>query len=103
MCWFTFASRSERECYSHVSRSSHRVACTKCDLIRPRAGDRGGLKITPLARPWRPRAEGVTNHDLWDFAPTAPDPYALLPHSRNVDLDHKQVVKQHRGRLDRAA
>jgi alpha,alpha-trehalose phosphorylase len=41
-----------------------------------------------------PQAEGFTEHQVWDFAHTAPDQYPLLFHFPYVDLYRKQVVKQ---------
>ncbi len=41
-----------------------------------------------------PQAEGFTQHEVWDFAATAPDQYPLLLHFPYFDLYRKQVVKQ---------
>lgn len=41
-----------------------------------------------------PQAEGFTEHQRWDFAPTTPEQYPLLLHFPYVDLYRKQVVKQ---------
>ncbi len=41
-----------------------------------------------------PQAEGFTEHQLWNFADTAPDQYPLLLHFPYFDLYRKQVVKQ---------
>ncbi|MDQ2759751.1 MAG: family 65 glycosyl hydrolase [Actinomycetota bacterium] len=41
-----------------------------------------------------PQAEGFTEHQLWDFAHTAPEQYPLLLHFPYVELYRKQVVKQ---------
>jgi alpha,alpha-trehalose phosphorylase len=41
-----------------------------------------------------PQAESFTEHELWDFALTAPEQYPLLLHFPNFDLYRKQVVKQ---------
>ncbi len=41
-----------------------------------------------------PQAEGFTEHEVWDFAATAPDQYPLLLHFPYFDLYRKQVVKQ---------
>ena len=41
-----------------------------------------------------PQSEGFTDHELWDFARTAPDQYPLLLHFPYFDLYRKQVVKQ---------
>jgi alpha,alpha-trehalose phosphorylase len=41
-----------------------------------------------------PQAEGFTEHQLWDFAATAPEQYPLMLHFPYVDLYRKQVVKQ---------
>jgi alpha,alpha-trehalose phosphorylase len=40
------------------------------------------------------QAEGYTQHQLWDFAATAPDQYPLFLHFPYFDLYRKQVVKQ---------
>jgi alpha,alpha-trehalose phosphorylase len=41
-----------------------------------------------------PQADGFTDHELWDFAATAPEQYPLLLHFPYFDLYRKQVVKQ---------
>ncbi len=41
-----------------------------------------------------PQAESFTEHEVWDFAGTAPDQYPLLLHFPYFDLYRKQVVKQ---------
>src|SRR5216683_3877409 len=41
-----------------------------------------------------PQAESFTEHEVWDFAHTAPDQYPLLLHFPYFDLYRKQVVKQ---------
>jgi alpha,alpha-trehalose phosphorylase len=41
-----------------------------------------------------PQAEGFTEHQVWDFARTAPEQYPLLLHFPYFDLYRKQVVKQ---------
>ncbi len=41
-----------------------------------------------------PQAERFTDHEVWDFANTAPDQYPLLLHFPYFDLYRKQVVKQ---------
>jgi alpha,alpha-trehalose phosphorylase len=41
-----------------------------------------------------PQAESFTQHELWDFAATAPDQYPLLLHFPYFQLYRKQVVKQ---------
>src|SRR5258707_3538263 len=41
-----------------------------------------------------PQAQSVTEHEVWDFAHTAPDQYPLLLHFPYFDLYRKQVVKQ---------
>ena len=41
-----------------------------------------------------PQAEGFTEHEIWDFAATAPEQYPLLLHFPYFDLYRKQVVKQ---------
>ena len=41
-----------------------------------------------------PQAEGFTQHQVWDFAHTAPEQYPLLLHFPYFDLYRKQVVKQ---------
>ena len=41
-----------------------------------------------------PQSEGFTEHEVWDFANTAPDQYPLLLHFPYFDLYRKQVVKQ---------
>jgi alpha,alpha-trehalose phosphorylase len=41
-----------------------------------------------------PQAESFTEHEVWDFAHTAPDQYPLLLHFPYFDLYRKQVIKQ---------
>jgi len=41
-----------------------------------------------------PQDESFTEHEVWDFAHTAPDQYPLLLHFPYFDLYRKQVVKQ---------
>jgi alpha,alpha-trehalose phosphorylase len=41
-----------------------------------------------------PQAEAFTEHQVWDFARTAPEQYPLLLHFPYFDLYRKQVVKQ---------
>ncbi len=41
-----------------------------------------------------PQAESFTEHEVWDFASTAPDQYPLLLHFPYFDLYRKQVLKQ---------
>src|SRR5712692_7419410 len=41
-----------------------------------------------------PQAESFTEHEVWDFADTAPDQYPLLLHFPYFDLYRKQVIKQ---------
>jgi alpha,alpha-trehalose phosphorylase len=41
-----------------------------------------------------PQSEGFTDHQVWDFARTAPEEYPLLLHFPYFDLYRKQVVKQ---------
>lgn len=41
-----------------------------------------------------PQDESFTEHEVWDFAGTAPDLYPLLLHFPYFDLYRKQVVKQ---------
>ncbi|HJT57813.1 MAG TPA: glycosyl hydrolase family 65 protein [Ktedonobacteraceae bacterium] len=41
-----------------------------------------------------PQAESFTEHEVWDFAGTAPDQYPLLLHFPYFDLYRKQVIKQ---------
>ncbi|MBO0794480.1 MAG: glycoside hydrolase family 65 protein, partial [Ktedonobacteraceae bacterium] len=41
-----------------------------------------------------PQAEAFTDHEVWDFASTAPEQYPLLLHFPYFDLYRKQVVKQ---------
>ena len=41
-----------------------------------------------------PQDETFTEHEVWDFAHTAPDEYPLLLHFTYFDLYRKQVVKQ---------
>lgn len=41
-----------------------------------------------------PQAESFTEHEVWNFANTAPDQYPLLLHFPYFDLYRKQVVKQ---------
>jgi alpha,alpha-trehalose phosphorylase len=41
-----------------------------------------------------PQAERFTDHEVWDFANTAPDQYPLLLHFPYFDLYRKQVIKQ---------
>jgi alpha,alpha-trehalose phosphorylase len=41
-----------------------------------------------------PQAESFTEHDVWDFADTAPNQYPLFLHFPYFDLYRKQVVKQ---------
>ncbi|MFL5664609.1 MAG: glycoside hydrolase family 65 protein [Ktedonobacteraceae bacterium] len=41
-----------------------------------------------------PQDENFTEHEVWDFASTAPDQYPLLLHFTYFDLYRKQVVKQ---------
>jgi len=41
-----------------------------------------------------PQSEGFTDHQVWDFAGTAPDHYPLLLHFPYFDLYRKQVIKQ---------
>jgi alpha,alpha-trehalose phosphorylase len=41
-----------------------------------------------------PQSEGFTDHQIWDFANTAPEQYPLLLHFPYFDLYRKQVVKQ---------
>ncbi|HEX2703835.1 MAG TPA: glycosyl hydrolase family 65 protein [Solirubrobacteraceae bacterium] len=41
-----------------------------------------------------PQAEGFSQHQVWDFANTAPDKYPLLLYFPYLDLYRKQVVKQ---------
>jgi alpha,alpha-trehalose phosphorylase len=41
-----------------------------------------------------PQAEAFTEHEVWDFAGTAPEQYPLLLHFPYFDLYRKQVVKQ---------
>jgi alpha,alpha-trehalose phosphorylase len=41
-----------------------------------------------------PQADEFTEHDVWDFAHTAPEQYPLLLHFPYFDLYRKQVVKQ---------
>jgi alpha,alpha-trehalose phosphorylase len=41
-----------------------------------------------------PQDESFTEHEVWDFAHTAPDQYPLLLHFTYFDLYRKQVVKQ---------
>jgi len=40
------------------------------------------------------QAEAFTEHEVWDFAGTAPEQYPLLLHFPDFDLYRKQVVKQ---------
>jgi alpha,alpha-trehalose phosphorylase len=46
------------------------------------------------ARDVHPQAESFTQHQVWDFASTAPEQYPLLLHFPYFDLYRKQVVKQ---------
>jgi alpha,alpha-trehalose phosphorylase len=41
-----------------------------------------------------PQAEGFTDHEVWNFARTAPDQYPLMLHFPYFDLYRKQVAKQ---------
>jgi alpha,alpha-trehalose phosphorylase len=41
-----------------------------------------------------PQAESFTEHQVWNFAGTAPDQYPLLLHFPYFDLYRKQVIKQ---------
>jgi alpha,alpha-trehalose phosphorylase len=41
-----------------------------------------------------PQADGFTEHQVWDFAGTAPHQYPLIKHAPHFDLYRKQVVKQ---------
>ncbi|ABD13693.1 trehalose/maltose hydrolase or phosphorylase [Frankia casuarinae] len=41
-----------------------------------------------------PQSEGFTEHQVWDFANTAPEQYPLLLHFPYFDLYRKQVIKQ---------
>ena len=41
-----------------------------------------------------PQAESFTEHEVWDFASTAPDQYPLFLHFPYFDLYRKQVIKQ---------
>src|SRR5687767_5355209 len=41
-----------------------------------------------------PQSEGLTDHQVWDFAGTSPSQYPLLLHVPYFDLYRKQVVKQ---------
>jgi len=41
-----------------------------------------------------PQDETFTEHEVWDFAHTAPDEYPLLLHFTYFDLYRKQVIKQ---------
>src|SRR5215471_12259212 len=41
-----------------------------------------------------PQAESFTEHEVWNFAHTAPDQYPLLLHFPYFDLYRKQVIKQ---------
>jgi alpha,alpha-trehalose phosphorylase len=41
-----------------------------------------------------PQAESFTEHEVWDFAGTAPNQYPLFLHFPYFDLYRKQVVKQ---------
>jgi alpha,alpha-trehalose phosphorylase len=41
-----------------------------------------------------PQADAFTEHQVWDFARTAPEQYPLLLHFPYFDLYRKQVVKQ---------
>jgi alpha,alpha-trehalose phosphorylase len=41
-----------------------------------------------------PQSERFTDHEIWDFANTAPDQYPLLLHFPYFDIYRKQVLKQ---------
>jgi alpha,alpha-trehalose phosphorylase len=80
-----------------VARHPRHAAALDADLEeaaawRDAAGD--------MVIPWdddlgvHPQSEGFTDHQLWDFARTAPEQYPLLLHFPYFDLYRKQVVKQ---------
>ncbi len=58
--------------------------------------DAAGAMVIPYddALGVHPQAEGFTEHQVWDFAGTAPESYPLLLHYPYFDLYRKQVVKQ---------
>jgi alpha,alpha-trehalose phosphorylase len=91
------AARNLRAAADAISRRSDLVAALGVDSEeaaewRDAAED--------MVVPWdealgiHPQSEGFTRHEIWDFAGTRPDQYALLLHFPYFDLYRKQVVKQ---------
>ena len=69
-------------------------------MSTPRRRRRGATRPRPCSIPYddalgvHPQAEEFTEHEVWDFARTAPEQYPLLLHFPYFDLYRKQVVKQ---------
>jgi alpha,alpha-trehalose phosphorylase len=89
--------RNLRAAADAVARHPRRAAALGADLEEAAAWRDAARD---MVIPWdealgvHPQSERFTDHQVWDFARTAPEQYPLLLHFPYFDLYRKQVVKQ---------
>jgi alpha,alpha-trehalose phosphorylase len=91
------AERNLREAFDAVERHPQRGAELGVDAEEAAAWrDAARAMLVPYDSELgvHSQAEAFTEHEVWDFAGTAPEQYPLLLHFPYFDLYRKQVVKQ---------